>query len=140
MSRKKRRLVWWLVFGLAMFLNLIVAPVVIHSDANAHDWYPSECCSGTDCDEVQKVDFPMPSPGGLGPPSAYASTPRMDVTTPRGTVEVPRDFRRRESKDNKFHACIAVSNGIALYGDAAYLGKLPVGTKYLRCIFFPPAM
>lgn len=139
MARNRKYLLWTLIFSMAMLLSVIVAPVIIGIEAKAHGWYPQECCSGTDCKEVMRVDF-LPPPGGFGPPSAHASTPRMVVTTPLGTVEVPKNFPRRESKDNKMHACIATSDGTGLYGDAKPFGTLPYGTKYLRCIFLPPGM
>lgn len=67
-----------------------------------------------------------------GPPIAsMLSTPAqaapmiggMLVTTKHGSVVVPADFPRRESKDNRMHACMRpTANGMRLI-----------------CIFFPPA-
>ena len=140
MTRRRKRLMWWLTFVVATLFFSLAIPVIIDGKAIAHDWYPSECCSGVDCAPVSATGFVQPpAVGVLGPPSAHASTPLMSVTTPRGTVVVPPNFRRRESKDNGLHACIAISDGVSLYGDAKGQKAPPKGTPYLRCIFYPPA-
>jgi hypothetical protein len=83
--------------------------------ANAHDWYPMECCHGMDCAIVDKVEV-------LTPVSAIAP-PAMVVTTQYGSVVVPPDFPRRESQDNRMHACMRQG---------------ATGRMHLLCIFLPP--
>ena len=86
----------------------------IHS-VLAHDWYPMECCHGLDCAPVDKVEV-------LTPISANAP-PTMVITTKFGSVMVPPDFPRRESLDNRMHACMR---------------KGATGRIHLLCIFLPP--
>ena len=49
----------------------------------------------------------------------------MIVTTKHGTVLVPANFPRRESKDHRMHACMMPGAG---------------GQMQLICIFMPPSM
>ena len=49
----------------------------------------------------------------------------MLVTTKHGSVVVPANFPRRESKDSRMHACMRPG---------------PNGTMRLICVFLPPAM
>jgi hypothetical protein len=49
----------------------------------------------------------------------------MLVTTKHGSVLVPANFPRRESKDARMHACMRPGEG---------------GAMRLICIFLPPAM
>ena len=49
----------------------------------------------------------------------------MLVTTRNGSVVVPADFPRRESKDNRMHAC---------------MNPGPMGKMQLICIFTPPTL
>ena len=95
--------------------------------AAAHDWYPMECCSGMDCAAVEKVEILqgpaiasfLPTPGQSSPVGG------MLVTTKHGSVVVPANFPRRESKDSRMHACMRPG---------------PNGTMRLICVFLPPAM
>ena len=48
----------------------------------------------------------------------------MIVTTKHGTVIVPANFPRRESKDNQMHACMR---------------PMSDGGMRLLCLFLPPA-
>jgi hypothetical protein len=100
------------------FLLFIGATVVLWpgiQSADAHDWYPIECCHGMDCAPVDKVEVATPV-------SANAATP-MVVTTKFGSVMVPPDFPRRESQDNRMHACMRQG---------------ATGRMHLLCIFLPP--
>lgn len=76
---------------LAALAFLLVA-TLLPRPAHPHEWYPRECCSGQDCARVEKIEQ---LPEG------------MRVTTKHGTVLVPTDFKRRESQDSDFHACIS---------------------------------
>jgi len=90
--------------------------------AAAHDWYPIECCSGMDCAPVEKVEIiSLQSAGIMGSAPLPGS---MLITTKHGSVIVPANFPRRESKDNQMHACIRPSTG---------------GTPRLICLFLPPS-
>jgi hypothetical protein len=90
--------------------------------AAAHDWYPVECCSGMDCAPVEKVEIiSLQSAGIMGSAPLPGS---MLITTKHGSVIVPANFPRRESKDNQMHACIRPSTG---------------GTPRLICLFLPPS-
>jgi hypothetical protein len=93
----------------------IVAAALLQSFAYAHDWYPMECCHGMDCAPVDSVETLAPaSTNGLS---------AMIVTTKYGKVVVPADFPRRESKDNKMHACMRQGS---------------TGRMHLLCLFVPP--
>jgi hypothetical protein len=105
---------------------LLVALLLAATPAAAHDWYPLECCHAMDCAQVEKVEM-MPGPGitGIIGSPAYASTlGSMAVTTKHGTVVVPANFPRRESKDNQMHACMRPTSD---------------GGMRLLCLFLPPA-
>jgi len=80
----------------------------------AHEWYPPECCQGTDCAPVLSVQT-LPALNSPSPPA-------MVVTTKHGSVVVPGEFPRRQSKDNRMHACM----------------KQGVTRMHLLCLFIPP--
>ena len=65
----------------------------------SHDWYPMECCSGTDCAVVERVTYASSADAGT-------DLPILVVTTKHGTVPVPPNFPRRPSRDGEMHACI----------------------------------
>ena len=76
--------------------------------AQAHDWYPNDCCHGMDCAPAISVQQEV---GGLW------------VTTSRGTAFFPTSMLKRNSPDNQVHACMRPAFG----------GKMtPV------CLFLPP--
>jgi hypothetical protein len=108
---------------------LLAALLAAATPAAAHDWYPIECCHGMDCAAVEKVE--MISPPALASmfsapaQAAPAQTGAMLVTTKHGSVIVPANFPRRESKDGRMHACMRPAEG---------------GNMRLLCIFLPPAM
>ena len=110
--------------------------------AAAHDWYPMECCHAMDCAPVEKVEMlspptiarmlaapaqAAPAPGAAAAPSPQQGS--MVVTTRHGSVLVPANFPRRESKDHRMHACMRPS-----------LASGEGGAMRLICIFLPPAM
>ena len=97
------------------------------SPAAAHDWYPMECCSGMDCAPVEKVEILQgPAIASFLPtPGQSSLVGGMLVTTKHGSVVVPANFPRRESKDSRMHACMRPG---------------PNGTMRLICVFLPPAM
>jgi hypothetical protein len=89
--------------------------VAIQSPAIAHEWYPMECCHGRDCAPVESAETLAPAgTNGLA---------TLVVTTKYGTAIVPADFPRRESKDNRMHACMRQG---------------ATGRIHLLCFFVPP--
>jgi hypothetical protein len=102
----------WIFAGLSLVATAAVA----------HDWYPIECCSGMDCAPVEKVEImPVQSAGIMGSTTLPGT---MMITTKHGSVIVPANFPRRESKDNRMHACIRASGS---------------GNLRLICLFLPPS-
>jgi hypothetical protein len=102
-----------------------LAAALAATPAAAHDWYPMECCHAMDCAPVERVEM-LP-----GSATASALTPAhaegvggMLVTTRHGSVVVPADYPRRESKDNRMHACMRPASD---------------GGMRLICVFLPPA-
>jgi hypothetical protein len=83
--------------------------------AQAHDWYPIECCHATDCAPVESVSQFVPTGGGA---------PQFVVTSKHGTAIIPRDLPRQTSKDNRMHVCMRSLNG----------------SMYVLCLFIPPSM
>lgn len=96
----------FLLYFLAILLVVLFLPTV----SRAHDWYPIECCSGYDCAPVEKMT--RQPDGGLW------------VTTKHGTGFVPHEMTRRESKDERSHACIR---------------KTWDGEFRVICVFLPPS-
>jgi hypothetical protein len=81
-----------------------------------------------DCAPVDKVEILSPPAlaSVFSAPAQAAPLPgAMLVTTKHGSVVVPANFARRESKDGRMHACMRPAEG---------------GTMRLLCIFLPPAM
>jgi hypothetical protein len=108
---------------------LLAALFAAAAPGAAHEWYPLECCHAVDCAPVDKVEIVALSPFAdvhAANTEAAPSLPgSMLVTTKHGTVLVPANFPRRESKDNRMHACMRPGDG---------------GAMRLICIFLPPAM
>jgi hypothetical protein len=77
-----------------------------------------ECCSGQDCAPVEKVEILPFNQAGVFSNFRSPVPSVMLVTTKNGTASVPPNLERRQSQDNRMHACI-------------YGGKL-------ICIFVPP--
>jgi hypothetical protein len=86
--------------------------------AQAHDWYPKECCHDHDCAPVESI-------ARTSSLAAAAELPSTVVTTRHGTAVLPPNLPRRESKDNRMHAC---------------MNPGPMGKMQLICIFTPPAL
>ena len=104
----------------------LLAFLVAATPAAAHDWYPMECCHEMDCAPVDHAEIvPTPTTGDRKGVDTVSPPATMIVTTKHGTVVVPGDFPRRESKDHRMHACMMPGAG---------------GQMQLICIFMPPAM
>ena len=80
------------------------------SPAQAHDWYPFECCGGMDCAPAMSVET-LPN---------FA----LHVASKHGKVIIPPAFPRRESKDGQVHVCMAAKAD---------------GLMRPICIFMPPS-
>ena len=100
--------------GACLILTASVPSLV--TSGNAHDWYPEECCHAKDCAPVESWAFAKTVQRG--------KLPQISVTTKHGTAIVPQDLPRRESKDNRMHACMRSGWG--------------TGVKRIVCIFLPP--
>src|SRR5215470_7980071 len=98
--------------GACLILSASVPGLV--TPGGAHDWYPEECCRAKDCAPVESWAFAHAIQSG--------SLPQLSVTTKHGTAIVPRDLPRRESKDNRMHACMRGWGTV----------------KQIVCIFLPP--
>jgi hypothetical protein len=72
---------------LLLFIGATITLWVGIRSADAHDWYPMECCHGMDCAIVDKVEV-------LTPVSANAPLAMVAITK-YGSVEVPLNFPRR---------------------------------------------
>src|SRR5262245_4318351 len=106
---------------------MLVCLMALTSPALAHDWYPMECCNAQDCSPVDKVEMVPPPKVSMFGTSAHANNlGGMLVTSRHGTVFVPADFPRRESKDNRMHVCMWPPMNVS---------GIP---KRLICIFLPP--
>ena len=100
--------------AIAVFVSLSAVAIALFmslSQAPAHSWYPVECCSGYDCAPVDKA--------------VASGDGSLSVTTIHGSAMVPPSMRRRDSRDNRMHACIRP--------DAA-------GVPRVICIFLPPGI
>jgi hypothetical protein len=73
-------------------------------DGSAHEWYPVECCGGSDCAEVENATYDSAR-------GADGALPILAVTTALGTALVPSNFPRRDSHDGKMHACMRPGAG-----------------------------
>jgi hypothetical protein len=101
----------------------LLAFLLAATPAAAHDWYPLECCHEMDCAPVDRAEI-VPTPTTADAPGAASGPSAMVVTTKHGTVLVPANFPRRESKDHRMHACMLPGAG---------------GQMQLICIFLPPS-
>jgi hypothetical protein len=102
----------------------LLAFLLAATPAAAHDWYPMECCHEMDCAPVEHSEM-VPTPATADPKGGVATDPgAMIVRTKHGTVVVPGNFPRRESKDHRMHACMMPGAN---------------GQMQLICIFMPPA-
>ena len=84
--------------------------------AEAHSWYPPECCHEIDCAPVDEAIWVSRADGG---------PPQLLVTSKFGTAKIPRGFLPQQSKDSRMHVCMG-------YDD--------FGGKSVLCFFVPPSM
>jgi hypothetical protein len=70
---------------------LLATTIATILPAQAHSWYPMECCSGQDCHEADRV---TELPDGSA-----------NVQVGSETIVVPRSLKRRASPDGHYHLC-----------------------------------
>jgi hypothetical protein len=102
------------VRAFALAAPVMASLIALATPVRAHDWYPPECCHSFDCASVERWSY--------RPPVAIDGLPQMQVTTKHGTAVVPPNFPRRESKDNRMHACM----------------RSAMGSMQIVCMFYPP--
>jgi hypothetical protein len=97
--------------GFQTFICAILVGIGAAHVANAHSWYPKECCSNDDC---------MPADG-------ISRDARGDtiVIVGRRRIWVPRGLVKRPSPDNRIHVCFGVDES---------------NTLVAVCLFMPPAV
>lgn len=96
-----------IAFSVASWLFL--API---GQSQAHDWYPADCCSGTDCVQVSDARFERLQSGG------WRIDGKWDF--PPVNAAMPKEGETRWSESGRFHTCEPVK------------GDRP------RCVFVPP--
>ena len=108
---------WW-NWAMIASLGLAVACALWLTPAQAHDWYPKECCHDNDCAPVESL-------ARTSTLALSSELPSTVVTTKHGSAVVPPNLPRRESKDHRMHAC---------------MNPGPMGKMQLICIFTPPTL
>jgi hypothetical protein len=95
-----------------IFLGLWTSLLAVLPSAQAHDWYPPECCSGQDCAPADTV---------------VVRADGSYLVTSRGmSAVIPADYSRwRKSPDGRVHVCIR---------------RLRSGGEYLVCAFRGPGV
>lgn len=75
---------------------LLAAALLVSAPCSAHEWYPTECCGGSDCGKVDIM-------------SVLSNGDRLITFTPRYNVQMmvtfPAGFPTRPSPDIDNHAC-----------------------------------
>jgi hypothetical protein len=126
----RNRLIWTILAAAFAAAVSLAAVILLGTRAHAHDWYPLECCHSIECAPVDHVKVVAGAVYYADKPQQQPIPPSvMIVTTKKGTAVVPPDLPRRESKDNRMHACMRTiwTNGVA-------------PTTEVTCIFLPPAL
>jgi hypothetical protein len=78
-------------------IALLATALVWIAPAEAHSWYPRECCNDKDCHEADKV---TKMPDG-----------NVEVQVGSDILLVPSTMKRRRSQDQNFHVCYSKVNG-----------------------------
>lgn len=102
---------WW-IFALALTgIAIIVGVVAWSTPAPAHEWYPPQCCSGSDCRSIEVDDIELRPEGFFIPESgetiAY-NDPRIRKTQPEGAALYHRCARG--GKPDGETLCIYIPN------------------------------
>jgi hypothetical protein len=78
-------------YGILVLVLLFAAACAAMSEADAHSWYPKECCSNQDCMPVDQV-------------GANADGGAMVFVGSR-RIPIPSYLRARSSPDGRTHIC-----------------------------------
>ena len=89
------------------------------SSADAHSWYPKECCSDGDCAPVESISLFA---------SAVNPSTQLLVKSRHGTAILEGNFPVRESQDGRMHVCMRHSE------------TDPFGDISIACFFAPASM
>jgi len=111
--RDLNKLLWGVVLILVIVVSFFTFSII---NVFGYSWYPSDCCSGKDCDVAKIV---MTFDFWFGDKERY----EMMINVMGRNVMVPINFPRRESKDSQMHACIRLDTS---------------EIAHLRCLFMPP--
>lgn len=89
-----------LIISMIFFVIIIASTLsFLITNAHSHEWYDKECCSEQDCAPVLSL--------------SKNSDGSMNLTSKHGTVNIPKEFSKRPSRDNQEHICMRPSE----YGD-----------------------
>ncbi len=105
-----------------LFNSMAHAQTVPHSPSNPNHWYPFDCCSRADCEEIPGSGLTDTLQGWL----INFFSPRFGhvaVTVPHG--------RERPSQDGGFHACFFKR------WDGLQVRKCDAGKSTPCCFFIP---
>jgi hypothetical protein len=91
--------------SLVLLLSLLSSSV-----AAAHDWYPSECCSGKDCHQVPCDQIHAEGMGSYWYQGEFSRGAR---------IHFPKSYDKSPAPDGMCHVCInsatVIPNGICIY-------------------------
>jgi hypothetical protein len=96
-------------------IPLVFEAIHLTELAEAHSWYPAECCHDQDCVPVDSVRSVSVAGGGQA----------LIVRSKLGGVLIAPEFPRRDSKDGRMHIC---------------MGPDGLGNYHVYCLFVPPSM
>lgn len=120
------RLMWWLS-GLA----LIAVP------AEAHDWYPEDCCSKGDCRPINVLTERVQTRG-----DGYDVWILWRESNDRRPPQLVHDYiperSARWSEDNQFHVCPYFYEQNRERAEPRRANSRNGGSHYVRCFFRPP--
>ena len=98
---------------------LALAGALLCSSAEAHSWYPKDCCDDADCAPVERISQFV---------SPWGGSPQRLVTSRHGTAVLEENFPVRKSHDARMHVCMRHSE------------TDPFGDIGIVCFFTPPSM
>ena len=78
--------------AVATTMSIVCAP-----QSSAHDWYPKECCSDSDCTAAERVLW-----GYRGDRTVFVGGYQ---------IPIPRELVARSSPDGRVHICFRVNPG-----------------------------
>lgn len=119
------RRAWLIIAGIVIVCVLaVLAGLAWTTKARGHDWYPSECCSGQDCDRIEASAVKTPPDGYL---VTLPAGGHSQVHEARQWLVPYADKRIRVSPDEHYHACIQ---------PLGYMDEFVTGGEIV-CLFVP---